>query len=170
MEKTHRPNIAGGVEISACAALGLLLGMFRIYRMPQGGSITLETVPILFLAVHRGVRAGLSGGAILGVLKLILQPYIVHPAQVVLDYPLALSLLGLAGVVRRPALLGIWIGGLARGTAHLLSGAIFFAAYAPEGMNPWAYSAMYNASYVVPEAIIASLIVPILIRRIKGGG
>jgi len=148
----------------------LLLGMFRIYRMPQGGSITLETVPILFLALHRGARAGLSGGAILGLPKLVLLPHIVHPAQAILDYPAALGLLGLAGVVRRPSLLGLWIGSLTRGTAHLLSGVIFFAAYAPEGMNAWTYSAVYNASYVLPEAIIASLVVPVLIRRIKGRG
>ena len=162
-----RKNTTALVEISACCALGLLLGMFRIYRMPQGGSITLETVPILFLALHRGAREGLCGGAILGLLKLVLQPYIVHPAQIVLDYPVALGLLGLAGLFRRPVLIGIWIGSLARGLAHLISGVIFFAAYAPEGMNAWTYSTMYNASYVVPEAILASLIVPMLLRRIR---
>ena len=35
------------VEIAVAAALALILGMLRIYRMPYGGSVTLEMVPCL---------------------------------------------------------------------------------------------------------------------------
>ena len=40
-----------------------------------------------------------------------------------------------------------------------ISGVVFFAAYAPEGMSPLAYSAGYQASYLVPEAIITLIII-----------
>ena len=35
-----------------------------------------------------------------------------------------------------------------------LSGVMFFAAYAPEGMNPWVYSSLYQGSYLGTEGII----------------
>ena len=31
---------------------------------------------------------------------------------------------------------------------------MFFAAYAPEGMNPWVYSSLYQGSYLGTEGII----------------
>ena len=40
----------------------------------------------------------------------------------------------------------------------MLSGYIFFAAYAPEGMNPFLYTLGYNATYIVPEAIATVVI------------
>lgn len=40
-----------------------------------------------------------------------------------------------------------------------ISGVIFFGAYAPEGMNPLVYSLGYNASYLVPEAIVTLILV-----------
>ena len=47
---------------------------------------------------------------------------------------------------------------------HLLSGAIFFGEYAPEGMNPWIYSAIYNAGFLSVEFLI-TLIIGIIILK-----
>ena len=49
---------------------------------------------------------------------------------------------------------------------HLISGALFFASYAPAGMNPWVYSAIYNGSYMMPELVI-SLFVIFLLQKSK---
>ena len=46
----------------------------------------------------------------------------------------------------------------ARLFAHVLSGVIFFASYAPEGQNVWLYSLVYNGTYMAPEMVITLLL------------
>ncbi len=154
--------------VAAATALALVLGYLKLYRLPQGGSITLETVPVLLLALWRGPRLGVLCGCLTGVLKLVLDPFVVHPVQIFLDYPLPFALLGLAGLTRGHPRLGILLGSLGRWLSHVLSGAVFFAHYAPEGLSVWHYSVLYNLSYAGPEAAIAILLVPALLGRIIG--
>jgi len=45
------------------------------------------------------------------------------------------------------------------------SGIVFFGQYAPEGTPAWQYSAVYNASYLVPEAIISAVVVAYLMKK-----
>ena len=152
--------------MAAAAALATVLGYLKLYRLPQGGSITLETVPILFLAQWKGMRPGIAAGLITGLLKLILDPFIIHPVQILLDYPIPFACLGLAAMPLRFPRMGILFANLLRLLCHFVSGAVFFASYAPQGVSVWKYSALYNASYVVPEAIIALLLVPPIYNRI----
>lgn len=152
------------------AALGVILSLIKVYRLPQGGSVTATTLPVLFLAVWRGPKAGAAAGLVLGLLKLTLGPIIVHPAQVLFDYLIPFALLGVAGFLPRYPAMGVLVGSLCRGASHTFSGAIFFASYAPPGMNVWKYSVLYNASYVLPEALICIVLVPILLRRVAGAG
>ena len=63
--------------------------------------------------------------------------------------------------------LGITIAESVRLTAHVVSGIIYFGHLAPEGTPVWHYSLVYNASYLVPEYIIALIALPILIRRVQ---
>lgn len=149
-------------EIGVAVALSVILGMIRIYRMPQGGSVSLEMLPIFYVALRSGGSVGILAGLVLGLAKLLLGPYIVHPLQLLLDYPLAFAFLGLAGFFRRYPVIGIILGGFGRFAMHVLSGVVFFASYAPEGANVWLYSATYNASYMVPELVIAVVIMLVL--------
>lgn len=162
MEKRWTTQVM--VEIAVAAALALVLGMVRVYHMPNGGSVSLEMVPVFYMALRRGVRPGLWTGALLGMLQLLLDAYIVHPVQLILDYPLPFALLGLAGLFRTTPILGVVIGSAARYVAHVLSGVIFWASYAPEGVSPWIYSLSYNATYLVPEMIISAVIIWLLAR------
>jgi len=41
--------------------------------------------------------------------------------------------------------------------------------YAPAGQNVWLYSAIYNGSYVVPQAILSMLLLPPILRRATAG-
>ncbi len=75
--------------------------------------------------------------------------------QVLLDYPIAFGALGLAGFFRNRPFLGVNVGIAGRFVAHFVSGIIFFATYAPEGMSPIVYSAIYNGSYLLPELVIS---------------
>ena len=48
---------------------------------------------------------------------------------------------------------------LGRFVFSTLSGVIFFAAYAPEGMNPWVYSFLYQGTYLGTEGIVTLVII-----------
>jgi len=162
------------VEAAVMVALALVLSMIKVYHLPYGGSVTAGSmIPILYLALRRGWRVGVMAGAVLGALQFMAEPYFYTPVQVILDYPLAFGLLGLAGLVNNPVLAAV-LGIAGRFVSHLLSGVVFFASYAPEGMNPWLYSAIYNGSYLVPEvilsAIVLALVYPVLQRALEGQG
>lgn len=81
-----------------------------------------------------------------------------------LDYPLAFGALGLAGFFNKKKWglqIGYVIGVFGRFIFSTISGIVFFASYAPEGMNPILYSLGYQASYLVPEAVITLIIISI---------
>lgn len=150
-------------ETAVAVALAAALGLLRVFTMPQGGSVSLEMLPILFLAARRGVGPAVVAGGLYGMVQLVLPGAVIfHPAQVALDYPLAYAAVGLAGLVRVtswPRLAAaVAVGTAARFVFHFLSGVIFFASYAPEGWNPWLYSVTYNVLYLVPEAVISALV------------
>ncbi|MRS13198.1 MAG: energy-coupled thiamine transporter ThiT [Actinobacteria bacterium] len=184
------PRIRIVAEIGLTVALSAVLGLISVWQMPQGGSVSLVMLPILLLALRRGLPAGLAAGALYGVLDFILKPYFFHPVQVVLDYPLAFAACGLAGLFAsawtsaaqeekyasglwRAVLPGVAVGALGRYVAHVISGLVFFSSYAVEaGQAPLIYSAAYNSFVLVSAAacaILASAIMPAL-SRVEGGG
>ena len=138
------------------------------FSLPEGGSINLGMVPIFWLALRRGPKVGIFAGAVLGVVDLAIEPFVVHPIQFILDYPLAFACLGLAGFFGKlkvvGPVLGVVVGGVARYLCHFTSGVIYFPMYAPEGMNVILYSAIYNATYMIPSIIICSIIIALLQR------
>ncbi len=157
-------------EIGLAVALVVILDLIKLWRAPQGGSVTLALVPLMVIAFRHGLLAGVMAGGIAGVVKLFLGPYIVHPLQAILDYPLAFLLVGLAGLFyagfqradnRRYLYLagGIALGFFARFVSHFISGLVFFGHYAPEGTPVVLYSLTYNLSFIVPEAILTFVVV-----------
>ena len=128
-------------------------------------------VPLILLALRQGPWVGIFAGAVYGLLDLAIEPFIVHPVQVLFDYPLAFGILGLAGFFQptvRNAILGTVVAVLARFLCHFVSGVVFFASYAPEGWNPYLYSAAYNAAYLVPSLAVALVAVVVLFRALEG--
>lgn len=155
-------------EIAIFVALATALSFIIIFQLPEGGSITLASmVPIIWLALRRGPKIGLFAGAVYGMVQLAVMPQIYYLPQVLLDYPLAFACLGLAGFFqKRWALAGVVVAITGRFIMHLISGALYFASFAPAGMNPWVYSALYNGSYLLPELGI-SLFVIFLLQKSK---
>lgn len=162
-------------ETGVAVALSAVLGMVNLYRMPQGGSISLEMLPILILAVRWGGVPGMITGLVYGFVQLIIDAYVVHPVQFLLDYPAAYMLVGLAGFIRIKDIEdkkssyvriagAVLLGGCGRFLAHLITGVIFFGSYAPEGQNPWIYSFIYNISYIIPSIIISYIIIIPLLK------
>ena len=146
--------------VALAGALSLISHSF--FSLPQGGSINVGMVPILWLALRRGSRIGIFAGAVFGVVDLAIEPFVVHPAQFILDYPLAFACLGLAGFFQKRSLVGVAVGVTGRFVSHFVSGVVYFPMYAPEGMSPMVYSAIYNATYLIPSMIICAVIIGIL--------
>ena len=158
-------------EAALAIALAFVLGLIKVFQMPMGGSISLEMIPLILLALRQGPLVGMVAGAAYGLLDLAIEPFIVHPVQVLLDYPLAFGALGLAGFFRptvRGAIVGTVVAVLARFICHFVSGVVFFASYAPEGWNVYIYSAAYNAAYLIPSLIVAVIVVLVLLRALEG--
>ena len=150
-------------EIVVFVALATVLSYIKIFSLPQGGSVTAASmVPILWLALRRGPKVGLFAATVYGLVQLLIQPYIFHPAQVLLDYPIAFGFLGLAGFFQKHSFIGVNIGIIGRFLAHFLSGIIFFGDYAPEGMHPAIYSVAYNGGYLLVELVISIYIIYLL--------
>lgn len=158
------------VEGALCVALSVVFSYLKIFRMPQGGSVTLEMAPLLYFAYRRGVGWGVCAGAMSGVLQMLLGGYVVHPAQALLDYPLAFACLGAGGMRWHRPIPGTLVAVAARLFSHVCSGVIFFASYAPEGQNPWLYSTVYNAGFMVPSAIMSALVAWMLWKRMAERG
>jgi thiamine transporter len=150
-------------EIVAFVALASALSYVKIFSLPQGGSVTAGSmVPILWLALRRGPKIGIFSATVYGCVQLVIEPFIYHPAQVLLDYPLAFGMLGLAGFFQKRPFLGVNVGIAGRFIMHFISGVVFFGSYAPEGMSPIVYSAIYNGGYLLPELVISIYIVYLL--------
>ena len=150
------------IDIALMLALTIVLHQIRIFHMPQGGSVTLGAmVPLLLLSYRYGPGIGALAGFLYGLVNIIQDPFIVHPVQV------PYMAMGLAGLWSGHLYRGTVLAFLARFLCHVVSGVVFFASYAPEGMNPLAYSLVFNATYLIPEFVICCIILRLLpIRRL----
>lgn len=163
--------------IGVAAALSTILSMIKFFEMPQGGSVTLASiVPILFVAYVYGAEVGFFTGFIAGILSLLLGAYIIHPVQMLLDYILPMTILGMAGYFRVKSenktkeksllVVGVVVAVLLKYVCHVLSGVVFFSEYAGD-QNVWAYSLGYN-SFVFVDMLIAIVVLSILpIERLE---
>lgn len=170
------------VEIAIFAALGFVLD-FIAFRMPQGGSVSLVMIPIVLMAFRRGIAAGVVTGLLVGLLQIVTGFISVAPLsfgfvvmQVILDYLLAYGVVGLAAMMRSRYLeavrakktgkiiamvaLGVLIGSFLRYVIHVITGILFFGMFA-DG-NVFIYSAVYNATYMIPVAIVAAIVCSLL--------
>jgi thiamine transporter len=149
-------------------ALASVLNFIILFTLPQGGAVTLGgMVPILFLALRRGVKVGIVAGMLLSLVILSVpgQAFVVNPIQFLLDYPLAFGALGLAGFFPKKPLIGVGVGIFGRFCSHFISGALFFASFAPAGESPILYSAIYNGSYLGVEFVVSTIVMILIMQR-----
>lgn len=143
-------------------ALGTILSNIKLFHFPTGGSITLLSMLVICLPGYWfGLGAGLLTGVAYGVLQLIVDPYVLYPMQVMVDYFLAFGALGLSGLfsnTKQGLIKGYVAAVLGRFVFVTISGWIFFGEYAWEGWNPLAYSLAYNAIYIFAEAAVTIVI------------
>lgn len=156
-------------QIGLALALGTVLKMFTLWKMPQGGSVTFGSmVPILLIGYFYGPEIGILTGFLFGLIDFILGPYILHPVQVMFDYILPFMSLGLTGYFRNNRYLGTFIAVFGRFVCHVISGVVFFAEFA-KGSSPLLYSIGYNGSFLGVDLIICLVIMAILpVNQIYG--
>ena len=111
-----------------------------------------------------GLGAGLMSAVAYGILQLLIDPYVLYPMQLVLDYLLAFGALGLSGIftnAKAGLIKGYIAGVLGRYVFAVISGWIFFGSYAWEGWGALTYSLVYNGIYIFAEAIVTIIILSI---------
>lgn len=161
-KKAQRMDAKKLVFCAAAIALAAVTSFLKLASLPFSGSITLFSMLfVTLIGYFYGPKTGLIAGAAYGILQLITGPYIYAPLQLLLDYPLAFGALGLSGFFskRKGGLIAGYVTGVAgRYLCHVISGYVFFAEYAPEGMNPFVYTLGYNLTYILPE-MIATIVI-----------
>ncbi len=152
-----------------CIAMSFVLSYVKLWRMPQGGSVTfVSMLPVMLYAYVYGTKKGVLIGLIYGLMQAMQDPWIIHPAQFLLDYPIAFAMVGFAGAfssvkalkfAQVKFALGAIVAGSLRFLSHVLAGVYAFGADAVgkgfEGVgNFWLYSLGYNSFIFVDIALV----------------
>ena len=170
-------------KLTLCAimvAFATVLAMVsKIIPAPwlQGGSVTFASmVPIIAVSIIIDCRWGALTAVTYALIQMLTGFY-PPPTQnflnfflvIFLDYILAFGVLGTAGFFYK--LFGkknfaIAVSGaivtFLRYVCHILSGLLIWGVYAPEGQSVWAYSVIYNGTYMVPEIIITVICLTVI--------
>ncbi len=199
MKNKAQKLTASGIMI----ALGTVLSFIKVFELPYGGSITLfSMVPVMLLGFMFGKKWGFLCGAVYGVLQGFLGAAMSSAFAgqklwgvilvLLIDYIIAFSVLGLAGIFKnkiKNATLAFALGCIAaaflRFTAHFISGVVIWGSYATETLQSVnnslsaailnnftgaglaaVYSLVYNASYMIPETII-SVFAAVILMNVK---
>lgn len=174
-------NIRVTIEIAIFTALAMVLDQFVLFRMPQGGSISLAMLPIIVIALRRGTIVGFTTGFLMGLLNFMFGGFFVNIIQMLLDYPLSFAVIGFAGVFSKPfqayitadhrskaatyASLGTIVSGISALVPHTIAGVVFYASFAPKNESVFLYSLIYNATFLIPQTLITLVIIVLLVLK-----
>ena len=146
-------------------ALAMVCSMIKFADLPMGGSVTLFSMLfIVLISYWYGPYVGIMTAVAYGLLQFVTEPIFYTIPQMLIDYPCAFGALGLAGFFsgkKHGLQIGYLAGVLGRYVFAVISGIVFFGAYAPEGTPAIVYSLGYNATYLVPEAVITLIVISI---------
>lgn len=151
---------------AVCIALSFALSYIRLFKLPQGGSITFASLfPLMIYCCMFGTRRGIIACLIYGTLQAVQDPWIIHPMQFLLDYTLAFGMIGVSGifmekgVFKNKKVLAFVTGGVLavvlRYACHVCSGVFAFADFADleKYSTAAAYSFAYNSFTLLDMAI-----------------
>lgn len=161
------------VESAVMIALATVLSLLKLAELPYGGSVTLASMlPIAIIAYRNGTGWGLATGLAYAIVQqltgLKTLSYVTGPASVVavilLDYGIAFTVIGLAGVYRKrienqaaALTLGTVTVSCLRYLCHVVSGATVWKGLSIPTAAALGYSCIYNATYMLPETIVTAL-------------
>ena len=154
-------------------ALSAVLSVVPIFEMPYGGSITLASfLPIVIIAYRHGFKYGIASACVSSLVQMLFGlknfSYFTTPesliALAVLDYVVAFTVFGLAGMFRKhlknqsaAMVTGAFLASVLRYICHVISGATVWAGLSIPDEAALIYSLSYNATYMIPETVILVL-------------
>lgn len=177
--ESRKNNTRFITEAGIMLALTFILNSIKLYKLPQGGSITPGGyVPLLIFGFRWGWKKGLVLGALYGLLDYAMDPFFLNVVQFLLDYPVAYAMLGLTGLFRKNLIVdgkvnnvnliaGTIVATVLRMAAAVISGIAFFKQYLPQDKPFLLGSILYNGSYTLPNMIIAIVLILIIFPRVK---
>lgn len=163
-------------------ALSYVLSCIRLYRMPNGGSITpASMLPLMLFSACYGIGPGMIAGLVYGLLQCTQGITFIAGIQFLFDYILAFAMLGLAGLCsgKKDSLgrlmLCLFIAAFCRFLCHTVAGMYWYFGEYETGesflVKLWA-SVVYNGSYMLPDLVICLLLaIPVhkpVFRIMKG--
>lgn len=197
MNERTKKLVLGGVMVS----LGTVLSFIKFTDLPYGGSIDLcAMLPVMLFAYLYGVKWGLGAGLTFSVLQLLVGLNALKGisaaavvGSILLDYLLAYTVLGFAGIFRRKIkhtagafTLGALASCLLRYLSSFLSGWLLWAQFmevadmrsmvaqffpALSGISgtglSMLYSLVYNGLYMIPETIL-TCVVGFIVMQVAG--
>ena len=162
---TTKQMVFGAMAIALATVIS---NVIKLPSLPNGGSVTLFSMLLVTLVGYwYGPVVGIMAAVGYGILQFLTGPYVVHPVQVILDYPLAFGALGFSGFFanKKNGLLKGYLAGVAgRFFFACVSGVIFYTVYVESlGENLLAIWAgiVYNMTYIVPEAVLTIILISI---------
>lgn len=164
--------VEGAIMLALAYVLDVLCKLIP-FEFPNGGGISIAVLPLIYYTYRRGTAWGLGAGLVFSAIQIISGWY-APPAGtwwsfvlcVLLDYILAFTVLGLADLFAtlfgKHRLVGYGVGAVVvcvlRFVCSFLSGVLLWGSYAPEGMNVWVYSLVYNGGYMLPNAVLVGVL------------
>lgn len=176
------------LECAVMVALSVALSFIKIFQMPFGGSVTLlSMLPVCLVSIRHGLKWGFGASFVFSIFSLMLSlgevlSWGLTPVILVgcffLDYIIAYTVLGIAGIWRNRGSVGILSGtALAvflRFVSHFVSGIVLwtnleqFELFGRSWVNrPVLYSLIYNGMYMLPELIFTMIAAPFIYQRIE---
>ncbi len=170
MKKNYTKMLVEGALMVAMAyVLDIIADAIPFLNLPNGGTISLKLVPIVFFAVRYGVGWGTLVGLVFGLADYFLGiPDAIDWTSIIFDYFISFALLGFgAGLMKKVKLSAIWgsvVGGLCMFASNYFVGVYVWGEYMPEtflGMHqtsPYIYSLIYNGTWAFPSIILAVIV------------
>lgn len=150
---------------AAAIALAVVTSNIKIIHLPTAGSVTLFSMLFITLAGYwYGPKTGILAAVAYGVLQMVIDPYILYPLQVLVDYILAFGALGLSGFFWKSEhglIKGYLAGICGRYVFAVLSGWLFFGSMAWNGWGALPYSLVYNAIYIFSEGALTLILLAV---------
>ena len=169
----------GSMMVGLSVILSVISDLIPGFKFPAGGSFSLSMLPLFIFALRRGMAPGALVGLAYSIVNFLIDGgsgALPHWATFFVDYLFPYTGLAfIAGIFSKKAkdglfvysLIGIFLGGFFRYIMHGISGVVFFAEYAPAGVNLYYYSfIIYNLPYMAVNTVVCMIFVYILHSRL----
>lgn len=165
------------IEGTLIAALAMSLSFLPVQSLNASLDLSLGLVPLVLYSFRRGLVPALMAGFTWGLLTIVvgsaMRNFISVP-QIIFEYPFAFTFGGMGGVLsnqlhrvikaqqKRKVLFLIVAGGFiaafSRWFWHYWAGVFVWGAYAPDNMNPFLYSFIFNGASALANGIFVSVV------------